>query len=159
MDESFDSETFIRRIGERLVDEFEHAKAGTTPSTVGAAAEQPVRDQLEQVLQRGIAFSIWSRSRATWSKSDHWSSLAGAASSSSRCTSVPEPAGAAASRFSRSSAFRPPSLSTETSPERTSGASARRRPWTVFADTPRSAGSAGPWTLSGVKNRPEANLE
>ena len=39
MDESFDSETFIRRIGERLVDEFEHAKAGTTPSTVGAAAE------------------------------------------------------------------------------------------------------------------------
>ena len=48
-----------------------------------------MRDQLEQVLQRGIAFLMWSRSRATWSKSDHSSSLAGAASRSSRCTSVP----------------------------------------------------------------------
>ena len=38
------------------------------------------------------------------------------ASSSSRCTSVPEPAGAAASRFSRSSARRSPSLSMQTSP-------------------------------------------
>ena len=44
-------------------------------------------------------------------------------------------------------------MSTETSPERTSGASARRRAWTVFADSPRSAGSAGPWTLSGVMKR------
>ena len=99
-----------------------------------------------------ITLSMWSRSWATWSKSDQSSSLAGAASRSRRCTSVPEPAGAAASRFSRSSAFRSPSLSTQTSPERTSGASARRRPWTVFADTSRSAGSAGPWTLSGVMN-------
>ena len=41
-------------------------------------------------------------------------------------------------------------MSTETSPERTSGASARRRAWTVFAETPRSAGSAEFWTLSGV---------
>ena len=55
MDQTFDSDGFIRRIGQRLVDEFKHAKAGTTPSTVGAAAEQPVRDQLEQVLPRGIA--------------------------------------------------------------------------------------------------------
>ena len=75
---------------------------------------------------------------------------AGAASKSRRCTSSPEPAGAAASRFSRSSAFRSPSLSTQTSPDRTSGASPRRRAWTVFAETPRSAGSAGFWTLSGV---------
>ena len=55
MDQNFDPDRFIRRIGERLVDEFKDAKAGTTPSTVGSAAEQPVRDQLEQVLPRGIA--------------------------------------------------------------------------------------------------------
>ena len=54
MDRNFDPDAFIRRIGERLVDEFEDARAGTTPSTVGSAAEQPVRDQLEQVLPRGI---------------------------------------------------------------------------------------------------------
>ena len=55
MDRNFDPDGFIRRIGERLVDEFKDAKAGTTPSTVGSAAEQPVRDQLEQILPRGIA--------------------------------------------------------------------------------------------------------
>ena len=55
MDQSFNPDGFIRRIGERLVDEFKDARAGTTPSTVGSAAEQPVRDQLEQVLPRGIA--------------------------------------------------------------------------------------------------------
>ena len=54
MDRNFDSDRFIRRIGERLVDEFNDAKAGTTPSTVGSAAEQPVRDQLAQILPRGI---------------------------------------------------------------------------------------------------------
>ena len=54
MDETFDPDRFIRRIGERLVDEFEDAKASTTPSTVGSAAEQPVREQLEQVLPRGV---------------------------------------------------------------------------------------------------------
>ena len=55
MDRNFDPDGFIRRIGERLVNEFKDAKAGTTPSTVGSAAEQPVRDQLEQVLPRGVA--------------------------------------------------------------------------------------------------------
>ena len=55
MDRNFDSDGFIRRIGERLVNEFRDAKAGTTPSTVGSAAEQPVRCQLEQVLPNGIA--------------------------------------------------------------------------------------------------------
>ena len=55
MDRNFDPDGFIRRIGERLVDEFKDAKAGTTSSTVGSAAEQPVRDQLEQVLPRGVA--------------------------------------------------------------------------------------------------------
>ena len=54
MDQTFDPDGFVRKIGERLVDEFKDAKAGTTPSTVGAAAEQPVREQLEQVLPRGI---------------------------------------------------------------------------------------------------------
>ena len=54
MDKSFDPDAFIRRIGERLVEKFKDAKAGTTPSTVGSAAEQPVRDQLEQVLPRGV---------------------------------------------------------------------------------------------------------
>ena len=34
MDESFDPDVFIRRIGERLVDNFSDAKAGTTPPTV-----------------------------------------------------------------------------------------------------------------------------
>ena len=55
MDQTFDPDGFVRRIGERLVDEFKDAKAATTPSTVGASAEQPVRDQLEQVLPRGVA--------------------------------------------------------------------------------------------------------
>ena len=54
MRRTFDPDAFIRRIGERLVDKFKDAKAGTTPSTVGSAAEQPVRDQLEQVLPRGL---------------------------------------------------------------------------------------------------------
>ena len=55
MDDSFDVDAFIRRLGVRLVQEFADAKAGTTPSTVGSAAEQPVRDQLDQVLPSGVA--------------------------------------------------------------------------------------------------------
>ena len=55
MDQSFDPDKFIRRVGERLIDEFKDAKTGTTPSTVGTAVERPVRDQLEQLLPRGIA--------------------------------------------------------------------------------------------------------
>ncbi|MCY3808678.1 MAG: hypothetical protein OXG58_04430 [Gemmatimonadetes bacterium] len=54
MDTSFDLDAFIRRIGKRLVEKFADAKAGTTPSAVGSAAEQPVRDQLEQLLPRGV---------------------------------------------------------------------------------------------------------
>lgn len=52
---SLDTDAFIRRIGERLVDAFKDANAGTTPSTVGSAAEQPVRPQLQQVYPDGIA--------------------------------------------------------------------------------------------------------
>ena len=54
MNHRFDPDEYIRRIGERLVDELKDSKAGTTPSTVGSAVEQPVRYQLEQVLPRGI---------------------------------------------------------------------------------------------------------
>ena len=55
MDNSFDPDAFIQRIGQRLVGEFKDAKAGTTPSTVGSAMEQPVRNQLQQILPNGVA--------------------------------------------------------------------------------------------------------
>ncbi len=55
MDKTFDVDRFITRIGSRLVEQFEEARRATSPSTVGAAMEQPVRRQLEQVLPRGIA--------------------------------------------------------------------------------------------------------
>ena len=55
MDNSFNPDKFIRRVGQRLVSEFRDAKAATTPPTVGSAMEQPVRDQLEQILPRGVA--------------------------------------------------------------------------------------------------------
>lgn len=50
---TFNPDGFIGRIGERLVEEFKDSKVATTPSTVGSAAEQPVRDQLAQILPRG----------------------------------------------------------------------------------------------------------
>ena len=53
MNRNFDPDAFPPD-GERLIDEFEEPRAGTTPSTVGSAAEQPVRDQLEQVLPKGV---------------------------------------------------------------------------------------------------------
>ena len=55
MDQTFDVDAFIARIGRRLVEQFDDARAATSPATVGAAMEQPVRDQLEQILPRGIA--------------------------------------------------------------------------------------------------------
>ena len=55
MDQTFDPDKFIARIGQRLVDQFDDARAATTPVTVGDAMEQPVRTQLEQILPRGIA--------------------------------------------------------------------------------------------------------
>ena len=54
MDETFDVDAFITRIGTRLVEQFDDARRATSPSTVGAAMEQPVRQQLEQILPRGI---------------------------------------------------------------------------------------------------------
>ena len=55
MDTTFDPDEFIRRIGQRLVNEFDDARAATTPGTVGSAMEEPVRNQLQQILPRGIA--------------------------------------------------------------------------------------------------------
>lgn len=55
MDSTFDPDAYVRRVGERLVDEFNDARAATTPTTVGSAMEQPVRKQLEQILPRGLA--------------------------------------------------------------------------------------------------------
>ena len=55
MDTTFDADAFIRRIGQRLVNEFDDARAATTPGTVGSAMEEPVRRQFQQVLPRGIA--------------------------------------------------------------------------------------------------------
>ena len=54
MQKTFDVDGFISRIGTRLVEQFDVAKAATTPSAVGDAMEQPVREQLEQILPRGI---------------------------------------------------------------------------------------------------------
>lgn len=55
MNRQFDANDFIDRIGRRLVDQFDDARAATTPSLIGDAMEKPVRDQLEQILPRGIA--------------------------------------------------------------------------------------------------------
>ena len=55
MERKFDAPAYIDRIGERLVFDFEGAGQGTTPLLVGGAREVPVRDQLEQILPRGIA--------------------------------------------------------------------------------------------------------
>ena len=54
MERNFDPDAFVQRIGRRLVEQFDEARAASSPSTVGAAMEQPVRDQLEQILPRGL---------------------------------------------------------------------------------------------------------
>ena len=54
MERTFNADEFIARIGKRLVEEFNAARAATSPSAVGDAMEQPVRIQLEQILPRGI---------------------------------------------------------------------------------------------------------
>ena len=54
MEPTFDPDAFIQRIGHRLVEQFDTARTATSPSTVGAAMEQPVREQLEQILPQGI---------------------------------------------------------------------------------------------------------
>ena len=54
MENTFDPDAFILRVGRRLIEKFDDAKTATSPSTIGAAMEQPVRKQLEQMLPRGI---------------------------------------------------------------------------------------------------------
>ena len=51
MDNTFDVDAFVTRIGTRLVAQFDDARTATSPSTIGAAMEQPVRAQLEQILR------------------------------------------------------------------------------------------------------------
>ena len=55
METAFDPDAFIARVGQRLVEQFDDARAATTPSTVGTAMEQSARLQLEQLLPRGLA--------------------------------------------------------------------------------------------------------
>ena len=54
MRSTFDPGNFVRRIGRDLVHAFARAREATTPELVGDAMEQPVRDELEQILPRGI---------------------------------------------------------------------------------------------------------
>ena len=54
MDQTFDVEAFISRVGRRLVEQFDDARTATSPVTVAAAMEQPIRAQMEQILPRGI---------------------------------------------------------------------------------------------------------
>ena len=55
MKQGFDAGDFVKRVGERLVQQFAEARHATSPSTVGAAMETPVRDQLGKILPHGIA--------------------------------------------------------------------------------------------------------
>ena len=55
MQSSFDSGAFVKRVGERLVQQFSEARQATSPGTVGAAMETPVRNQLQRLLPSGIA--------------------------------------------------------------------------------------------------------
>ena len=50
MKQGFDAGDFVKRVGERLVGQFSEARYATSPSTVGAAMEAPVRDQLGKIL-------------------------------------------------------------------------------------------------------------
>ena len=55
MKQGFDAGDYVKRVGERLVQQFAEARHATSPSAVGAAMEAPVRDQLGQILPQGIA--------------------------------------------------------------------------------------------------------
>ena len=54
MDRAFDVDKHIRDIGADLVKDFEKARTATSPTAVGDAMETPVRNQLQQILPRGI---------------------------------------------------------------------------------------------------------
>ena len=55
MDQTFDASKYIKVVGDDLVCAFERARRATTPSLVGAAMEKAARDQLTQVLPRGLS--------------------------------------------------------------------------------------------------------
>ena len=55
MDATFDASTYIKGVGDDLVRAFERARRATTPGLVAAAMEKAARDQLTQVLPRGLA--------------------------------------------------------------------------------------------------------
>ena len=55
MENSFDSVSYVIRIGKELVHDFDGAGFATSPGQIGSAREVPTREKLEQVLPRGIA--------------------------------------------------------------------------------------------------------
>ena len=56
MKSNFDPAEFVRLVGRDLVRAFESVREATTPGLVGSAIEHAVRDQLEQILPRGVEF-------------------------------------------------------------------------------------------------------
>lgn len=54
MRQSFNPAEFVKDIGNDLVTEFAKARKATTPSLIGDAMEEPIRNRLEQILPRGI---------------------------------------------------------------------------------------------------------
>ena len=54
MQSTFRPAEFVRRIGHDLIRAFENAREATTPTLIGNAMEQPVRERLEQILPQGI---------------------------------------------------------------------------------------------------------
>ena len=55
MERTFDAASYVTRIGQELVTQFNDAGLATTPGQVGSAREVPTRKKLEQLLPRGIA--------------------------------------------------------------------------------------------------------
>lgn len=55
MKQGFDTGDFVKRVGERLVQQISDARHATSPSTVEGAMETPVSDQLGQILPKGTA--------------------------------------------------------------------------------------------------------
>ena len=55
MDKKFDSFAYVEQVGVDLVNDFEKARRGTTPTLVGSAMEKATRDKLNQLLPRALA--------------------------------------------------------------------------------------------------------
>ena len=65
MDKKFDSFAYVEQVGVDLVNDFEKARRGTTPTLVGSAMEKATRDKLNQLLPRALAagFRVCHRQR------------------------------------------------------------------------------------------------